>query len=550
MKFGPVDIDAAEGTILAHSATTPEGRIKKGRRLTPVDIEKLKRANVTTIIAATLDGDDVIEDDAAAIIAAAVAGRHARVAEPFTGRANVYAATDGIFTLDRKRLIDLNRIDEGLTVATLAPFARVSAGQMIATIKVITFALSRRVVDTALAVLGRAEPLLSVANFTPHEVGLIVTDLPGTKPSVLKKRTKAVADRTGAVGSNIVSELTVPHSRAAVSQAVADMIARRVDPLLIFGASAIVDREDVIPGGLCDAGGNVIHLGMPVDPGNLLMLGRHGTTTVIGVPSCASSPKTNGLDWVLERILAGLTVTPDDITAMAPGGLLMEIATRPQPRAERKPGEQSPAARLAPRIAAVVLASGRSTRMGDANKLLEDYCGEPLVRHVSKAALASFAAETIVVTGHQETDVRAALADLNVRFVSNPDFAAGLSTSLAAGITAASDGADGAVILLGDMPLITANLIDQLIAAFAPYDGRSICVPYHNGSRGNPVLWSSDLFPDLRRISGDTGARHLIATHADAVVEVDVGTDAIFNDIDTPEALAALRATSRKENDK
>jgi len=543
MKFGPLDIDGAQGAILAHSATTPEGRIKKGRRLSASDIGKLKRANVTSVIAARLDDGDVVEDEAAALVAKAVVGDHGRVAEAFTGRANVYATTAGVLRVDRDRLIALNRIDEGLTVATLAPFARVEAGQMIATIKIITFALDRAIVDQAIELAGGdGGPLISVASFEPHRVALVLTDLPGTKASVLDKRIKAIGDRVESAGSQVIAHKTVPHSRASVQAAVREMRAQNADPILIFGASAIVDRDDVIPGGVADAGGEIVHLGMPVDPGNLLMLGRHQGATVIGVPSCASSPKINGLDWVLERTLAGLDVTADDVTAMAAGGLLMEIATRPQPRAKSNAAEADNAGRQAPRIAAVVLASGRSTRMGRANKLLEKFRDRTLVRHVAEAALGSSATKTIVVTGHQEELVRAALDDLPVEFAANPNFANGLSTSLATGISILTGELDGAIILLGDMPLITPELIDQLIAAFAPHDGRSICVPYRNGRRGNPVLWGSAFFPELAQLSGDTGARHIIAENADAIAEVDVATDAIFADVDTPEALAALRS--------
>jgi molybdenum cofactor cytidylyltransferase len=544
MKFGPVDIDAATGAILAHSANTPEGRIKKGRQLSGEDVARLKRANVASVIAAVLESGDIVEDEAAATIAAAVVGRNARIAEAFTGRANVYATADGILAVDRDRLIALNRIDEGLTVATLPPFERVSAGQMIATIKIITFALPAVVIEQAVGLASKGDAVIGVAEFTPHDVGLVLTDLPGTKATLIDKRIKAITDRVEAAGSRVVAHKTVDHTRDGVRTATMEMRARGANPVLIFGASAIVDREDVIPGGVTDAGGQVIHLGMPVDPGNLLMLARHGDASVIGVPSCASSPKTNGLDWVLERTLAGLPVTADDITEMAPGGLLMEIPTRPQPRALRTRPEPDGAGRSAPHITAVILASGRSTRMGEANKLLEPFEAKPLVRHVADAALASTAAEIIVVTGHEAALVREALADMPVRFVENTNYAGGLSTSLAAGIAAVSERSDGAIILLGDMPLITPELIDQLIASFAPHDGRSICVPYHDGRRGNPVLWSAALFPELTGLAGDTGARHLIAAHADAVAEVDVHTDAIFADVDTPEALAALRNSS------
>jgi molybdenum cofactor cytidylyltransferase len=190
------------------------------------------------------------------------------------------------------------------------------------------------------------------------------------------------------------------------------------------------------------------------------------------------------------------------------------------------------------RIAAVILAAGRSTRMGPANKLLADLNSKPLVRWVAAAALASHARPVLAVTGHQGSDVIAALSGLDVTFVDNPDYATGLASSLRAGIRALPKATDGALVLLGDMPRITAALIDRLIAASA---SGKIVLPVHEGQRGNPVLWPARYFPELLALEGDAGAKRLLATHANAIHEVDLGTDAIFLDIDTPDALAHER---------
>jgi molybdenum cofactor cytidylyltransferase len=130
-----------------------------------------------------------------------------------------------------------------------------------------------------------------------------------------------------------------------------------------------------------------------------------------------------------------------------------------------------------------------------------------------------------------------------VKFVRNADFAEGLASSVKAGVAAVPADADGAVICLGDMPLIDANLIDRLIGTFAPDGGNLIAVPVNDGRRGNPVLWSRRFFNELMTLDGDIGARHLIAKHGEAVAEVPVEGHGAFLDIDTPEALdAALRS--------
>jgi molybdenum cofactor cytidylyltransferase len=184
--------------------------------------------------------------------------------------------------------------------------------------------------------------------------------------------------------------------------------------------------------------------------------------------------------------------------------------------------------------------------MGGPNKLLAELAGKPLVRTVTEQALASGASNVIVVTGHQAAEVEKALAGLNVKFVRNPQFAAGLASSVRTGIAAVPADADGAVVCLGDMPLIDSRLIDRLIEAFAPDRGHLIAVPVSDNRRGNPVLWSRRFFDELITIDGDVGARHLIAKHNEAVAEVAVEGNGAFLDIDTPEALAAARRDARQ----
>jgi molybdenum cofactor cytidylyltransferase len=544
MKFEQVPLQSATGAILAHSVQTPSGAIKKGRVLGADEIARLAAAGIERVTAAVLEAGDVGEDAAAARVAAALQGGAMHVAEPFTGRANLYADATGIVEIDAAHLRRLNGLDEGLTIATVPAFERVTRGQMIATVKVITFALPEAVVATAEALARDAGGLIHVRPFRAATAGLVLTRLPGTRTSLLEKRRRAIAQRLEAAGSRIGDVETVAHETDAVAAAIARMSAARLDPIIVFAASAIVDRHDVIPAGLVAAGGAIERLGMPVDPGNLMLLGHLGDADVIGAPSCAASPKINGFDWILERRLAGVAVTADDVASMGLGGLLKEIVTRPQPRelppddADAPDATAGASVRRAPKIAALVLAGGRSTRYGTRNKLLERLDGVPLVVRTVRAALASRAAPVIVVTGHEADAVTAALAGLDVRIVHNPDFADGLSASLKAGLAAVPTEADGALVTLGDMPRIEARHLDRLIAGFSPKEGRGIVVPVHLGKRGNPVLFARSYFPELLAIEGDTGARHIIAASASEVAEVDLATDAIFLDIDTPEALA------------
>lgn len=542
MRFGPLPLDEAEGAILAHSLRLPGTSLAKGHVLGAADIAALRAAGLSRVVAAKLDPEDVGEDAAAERIAAAVAGPGVTLSKASTGRVNLMAAEAGVLALDVRRLNRLNRIDEAITIATLAPFAAVAPRQMVATIKIIPFAVPEPLVAQATAIAAEAPPLVRVAAFRPLRAALLQTHLPGTKDSVLTKTTAVTRDRLAALGGTLVEERRTVHDEAAVAAALAELHRPEVDLLLIIGASAITDRHDVLPAAIQRVGGTVEHFGMPVDPGNLLLLARLEATPVLGLPGCARSPKLNGMDWVLQRLAAGIPVTRDDIMGMGVGGLLMEIPTRPLPRAAAVAGraEERP-----PRVAALVLAAGQSRRMAPSNKLLEPVAGAPMVRRVVDAVLASRARPVIVVTGHQANAVGAALGDRPVHIVHNPLYAEGLSTSLKAGLAALPEDVDAVVVCLGDMPRITPAVIDRLMAAYVPHAGRTICVPTVAGRRGNPVLWDRRFFPEMMMLSGDIGARHLIAAHADAVAEVPMDDDAVLFDVYTPEGLSALgRETS------
>jgi molybdenum cofactor cytidylyltransferase len=542
MRFGEVPVAEAEGAILAHSLKLGTTALKKGRLLSRTDVEAIAAAGLAEITVARLDPADIGEDEAAERMAAAAVGPGISAAPPFTGRANLFAETRGLLVFDTERVDRINLVHEAVTIGTLPPFAVVEPMQMVATVKIIPFAAPEEAVKECAKLAISEGPLLRVAPFRSLSVGLVQTRLPGLKESILDKTRQVTEGRLAALGCRLALEERCAHTTAQLASHIRDATGHGIDLLLIHGASAILDRRDVIPAAIVAAGGNVDHFGMPVDPGNLLLLGHVGERVVLGLPGCARSPKINGFDWVLERLVAGLPVGAREIMRMGSGGLLAEIPSRPLPRAEAKPEPEKRETRASgPRIGAVLLAAGKSQRMGGPNKLLSEIDGTPMVVRVAQRLLASRARPIIAVLGNQAEEVDAALGKLPVERVRNPEFAEGLSTSLKRGIIALPADLDGTLICLGDMPLISGRHIDRLIAAFNPLEGRAIIVPTRRGKRGNPVLWSKRFFPEMAELAGDVGAKHLIGEHAELVAEVEMDDDAILVDIDTPEALAALR---------
>jgi molybdenum cofactor cytidylyltransferase len=548
VKFGEIPVGEAEGAILAHSLRLGGTALKKGRVLATADLEAIAAAGLDHVVVARLDPGDVREDAAAERIAAAAAGPNITTATAFTGRANLFAATRGLLVFDRDRLDHLNLVDEAVTLGTLPPFAVVEPRQMVATVKIIPFAVPEAAVAKAAALAAEAEPLLRVAAFIPRDIALIQTRLPGLKESILDKTRAVTEQRLAALGCRLVAEERCAHVTAELAPRIAAAVAQGADIVFVHGASAIVDRRDVIPEAVIAAGGRVDHFGMPVDPGNLLLLGHVGDTPVLGLPGCARSPKVNGFDWVLERLVAEVPVGPREIMRMGAGGLLAEIPSRPLPRAEASPApaakaaEKKPAPKghTGPRIAALLLAAGQSSRMGS-NKLLAEVDGRPMVARVAQRLLSSRARPIIAVLGNESDRVDAALGRLPVERVRNPGFAEGLSSSLKRGLAALPPEIDGVIVCLADMPLVAGRDLDRLIVAFNPLEGRAIVVPTRHGKRGNPVLWAKRFIPEMAELAGDVGAKHLIGDYAELVAEVEMDSDGVLIDIDTPDALAALR---------
>jgi len=528
VRFGAIPIGQAKDAVLAHSTSAGDHRYRKGHVLADEDLAILAASGLSEIVVAVLEPDDLGEDQAAEAIAAGMRHRHIEVKPAATGRVNLHAREAGVFTVDAGLVDAINAVDPSITVATLAQHATVERDQMVATVKIIPFAVSGDLVRQATELCAKGE-VFAVNAFTARRVGVIQTMLPSVKASVLDKTARLTQQRLARSGSRLVAERRTAHEAGAVAEATRQLV-RDNDLVVIFGASALADFDDVIPAAIRAAGGTVVRSGMPVDPGNLLVLGHIGKTAVLGAPGCARSPKENGFDWVLDRLMAGLDVTAADIAGMGVGGLLMEIATRPQPR-------DLTAFPLVPNVHAVLLAAGRSSRMGGANKLMALFQGKPLVRRTAERVLASKSESTVVVSGHQASRVRDALAGLDIPVAHNADFASGLASSLKVGISALPEDAAGALIVLGDMPEVLPADLDRLIEAFERAGGRAVVRATHDGKRGNPVILPRSLFAAVAHLEGDTGARHLIESEGVDVVDIEIGAGAAV-DVDTPEALA------------
>ncbi len=552
MIFGDTSISKALGLILAHTMHLPSGTLKKGHILSTTDIQTLKNEGIEKVCGARLEKDDVAENEAALALGQLLMAKGLSLSEPYTGRCNIFSVVRGIIIPDQKQIDRINQIDEGMTLGTLEPFSQIEPGQMVATVKVIPFALPKTILDKCLEIANNGKPLLKVAPFHKKRVGFIQTRLSRTKESMLDSTTQTLVDRLTPMNGELIGEIRCNHVSDEICEAIRHLCKLNCEMVLIAGASAIVDRRDIVPTGIIKAGGNIDHFGMPVDPGNLLLLAHMSNIDIIGLPGCARSPKLNGFDWILRRRFADIPITKEDIMKMGTGGLLMEIASRPLPRTSTQSKLKSSHSKnrnAQTKIAAIVLAAGQSRRMGNRNKLLIELDRKPMITHVVNAVIDSGVSPIIVVTGYEHDKITKALHGYNVKCVINPSFNEGISTSIRLGLSELSDDIDGTLICLGDMPNVETSTMKQLISSFNSSVGPAICVPTYKGKRGNPVLWSSNFFTSMKQIAGDVGAKHIIAENSDAVYEVSFETPEITIDVDTPDALYALEPSNTMKED-
>ena len=327
-------------------------------------------------------------------------------------------------------------------------------------------------------------------------------------------------------------EKLIRHDYKVLRSEIRSSIKSGIDILLISGASAITDRSDYIPKAILSEGGEIIQYGLAVDPGNLLLIGKVGNTTVIGMPGCARSPKLNGFDWVLQLLMADIPINREELADMGAGGLLMEIASRPLPRALAKS-----VSKREKKIMGVILAAGNSTRMGKDNKLLKNIGDAPLIRNTAIEITKSDLDSCSIVLGYQSDKVADVIKDLNINLILNPLWKEGQASSLRAAINTLDSTYSDLLIMLGDLPGIKSSHINSIIEEHLLTDNRKskITIPSFKGQKGNPVIWGRSFFHDLSNLEGDVGGRTLFSEHPAAINILEMNDPWVVKDADTPE---------------
>lgn len=529
MKFGAVLLEEAEGAILAHSLTVEGVRFRKGKKLSAEDIITLKAAGISQVTVAILAPDDLDENQAAQIIGSGGRGAGISALKPHAGRVNLVAEHVGVLEVNADAVNAVNAIDPAITLATLPSMTRVNKGQLLATIKIIPYAAARQNVGKAAHEIG---PAFKLHGVKAGRVSLVMSTVESMKESVLEKGRQAVEARLARFGLKLSDCRIVPHEVAEMAEAIE---AASGDILLLLGASATGDIADTAPAALKYACGQVIRFGIPVDPGNLLFLGTHRGRDVLGLPGCARSLALNGADWVLERLICGLKVDEDMLAGLGVGGLLKEISTRPQPRRVLAAANG--------KVAVLLLAAGAARRMRGRDKLLEPVGDGTMLEQAANAALSSTADTVFVALPPQADARRARLAGLAVRPIEAPDYTEGMGGTLRNAMANIGPDYAAVIVSLADMPELSAAHYNALINAYNPAQNHEICrAQAEDGTLGHPVLFGRRFFEALGDSFGDSGAKAVLRSSSDYVVNVPTKGQGAALDLDTPEAWAAWRA--------
>jgi molybdenum cofactor cytidylyltransferase len=336
MKFEPVPLSDAKGKILGHNIAGANGQrlLRKGKPLTDEDVEKLRILGRNSVYVAAIEPDDVDENKAARRIAEAVCGSGLHITSVSSGRANLLANEQGILRVDIEQLAQINDRD-GITVATLTTHSPVHIRQIVATIKIIPYAVQESIVRAAEAIASGSNPVMRVDLLPSRSVGMILSGSTSLHQRLVSDFAP-LRDRIDKLGSSVTHTDFVALDDESNEAALADMlkhqIASGIGMILLAGETAIMDAHDIVPRAVKRAGGYVESVGAPVDPGNLLMLAYINDVPVVGAPGCARSRKTNIVDWVLPRLLVGDRLTRRDIVALGHGGLLQDVLERGMPR--------------------------------------------------------------------------------------------------------------------------------------------------------------------------------------------------------------------------
>ncbi len=324
MKFKKVLTTKAINKILAHNVLLDKAILKKGEVLSNANIISLINNNINKVTTISIDENDVMENDAALKIAKLLSGSNIIITNVSNGRANLYSQKDGLLVAEKKIVTKLNLLSSEIVISTLSPNHIVKKGQLIGNVKIIPYAVNKKILKKFSELDDQCLGFLSINPIAIKKISLIITKENNTNVKIIKKIEREIKNRLDNFGIKITRKDIISHDADILVTILKKHMSSQSELILIYGATSIVDIKDIVPASIKSLKGDILSFGIPVDPGNLLLLGSIANKKIIGVPGCAKSPKINGFDWILEYAICKKEITKRTIAAMGSGGLLRE----------------------------------------------------------------------------------------------------------------------------------------------------------------------------------------------------------------------------------
>lgn len=514
MNIKTITTSDAQGCYLGRTIRHDGLVLRRGRKLDEDDICRLQNKNICHIDILKITENDVLEDEAANILAADLVAEGTYLTDSLRGRVNVHAAHAGLFSVDPTIVTKIHKLD-AITLATGRNMTTVNAGILLASLKIVPFMISKDMLE---AVKRDIEPALRVFPWALKKISMVATTFSDEKSQrIQSKFLETTSTRLRQRGVQDILKHQILHEPSMVQEILARLPSD--SPVLFLGAEASMENDDLLP--------SLPHVtwtraGIPTDPGNLMWVGKDHSVVgtprdIIIVPGCARSLEHNGFDDVLDLLCSGHSLTRDRLDALAVGGLYKTTNIF----SERGLQQQEYSLR------SIILAAGKGERFQNGPKPLAPWGQQTFVQQVHDLARPY---QPLLVT---RPDLVNSITSLlpNTQILSNQDWKNGISSSLKSGLAEIEDDQD-IIVFLCDMPAIRPETIAMLVQCYQQSDGSRAFAPRYRGTRGHPVIIPRSMFSIIKETNGDIGLGPLLKEGIN-LCTVHVDDPGVVWDIDT-----------------
>lgn len=549
MKCDEFDINVAENLRLFNDIKLGGMVYPRGHALTKEDIIVFKMHGIRRIFGAFMEEGDISAAPALGIVAAKLCGEGTAYGVGEDGICRIVAVEDGIFINNEYRDGKFNRLHPHLFLNTVAPYSLIKEGEVIASLELTVPVISQNEIDEVIFKLSGNTELLSVSPLKPLKAGLVYARLQDNAAetrhftAVVKKLVRDFA----ALQIDFSNEYNAGYTREQTADAVEDALRAENDVIFVLGALPTACLEDVIPSAMNKIVDEIVCRSIPQVNASDLIIARKRGKTVIALPYNYDSAETSLINRCIKLALFSEKPTAADFEHRQlpeqKAGVVLDAEQRSGFIASQGHGRRKKKAS----IGAIVLAAGIGSRTGRNKLMVEVEEGVPLFMKAVNAAIGSDASPVFVITGYHDDEMQEYLENVDVNVIYNPAYRSGVRTSIELGLKSVPSFCDGAMIIPADMPNLTAEDLNKLIAVFDPKAEKQLCMFTAKGVKSNPVIWSSSLFDKADIVPENANVRPVFMEHADYTSTVELKGKNKLLDVNYPSDLEQVALKQKDE---